>query len=160
MTSEKQIDANKRNASQSTGPKDCKVTRFNAVTYGLTGEGIYTKEENAMICTIYEDLSNFFNPTDVLDQILISRLAKLIWRLQRINQLEEAFMKNSLIKQRNQEKGIAGILKNEDVTDPEDEKIVEQIDKHFELLNRYEISTENRILKLIMFLYRKKKEFY
>jgi len=160
MVSEKQIDANKKNALLSKGPKDCNETRFNAVKYGMTGECVYTKEEDKMICAIYDDLAEYFKPTDILEKVLISRLAKLIWRSQRINQVEEAYFKNGLINKRNSEKNvITKIIKNNEEYDGELEAnlTIEEIDKRFELINRYEISTENRILKLFMFLHHKKK---
>jgi hypothetical protein len=92
MTSLRQIAANRRNASKSTGPTtdEGKQARCNAVRHGLTAEtvigGIVEDAEDykafeAAITTDYEAQS-------AVERELVLRLASLLWRLRRATTME------------------------------------------------------------------------
>ena len=49
MASQKQIDANRRNALKSTGPQDTSRSRFNAARHALAGADDLLPEEHAEV---------------------------------------------------------------------------------------------------------------
>lgn len=160
MTSQKQIEANKENALKSTGPKDCENSRFNAVRYGITGKCVYSKKDEQIVNEIYQDLADSLEPVDAIDRILVARIAKIIWRLQKANQLEEGNLINNLIRRRNRKDSFSGVLASLDYDNKEKEELmIEYLDGEFQLLDRYETSIENRLLKLIKFYHQKKRNF-
>jgi hypothetical protein len=99
MTSLRQIEANRRNATRSTGPstetgKD--RSRRNAVRHGLTAETVIDALEDA------EDYRRFeaavtadFNPETAVERELVLRLASLLWRLRRAAAIETGMFQNS-----------------------------------------------------------------
>lgn len=93
MTSEKQVEANKKNAQKSTGPKDASKTRFNALKHGLLakaliiteGESKENKEEfNFILLSLREELK----PEGIIQEMLVERMAVCYWRLQRVVRAE------------------------------------------------------------------------
>lgn len=153
MTSEKQIEANRNNAKMSTGPKDTSKTRFNAVRTGLTGECTYSKEEEEIIEKIYQELIKEFDVARYVDKLLVARLAKIYWRLQRVSQVEQAYFKNEKIKKRNHERtAFSSMLQTTYLETPEEEVESEIINTALDLINRYETNLENRFLKILSYL--------
>src|SRR4051794_6246591 len=94
MTSFKQIEANRRNASHSTGPitEDGKQrSRRNAVRHGLTAETVISALENvddyqAFEATIIAD----YDAQSAVERELVLRLASLLWRIRRATTVETA----------------------------------------------------------------------
>src|ERR1700745_642505 len=92
MTSYRQIEANRRNALRSTGPRteDGKLqSRRNAVRHGLTAETVIGSLEDA------EDYSAFeaiiiadYDAQSPVERELVLRLASLLWRLRRATAME------------------------------------------------------------------------
>jgi hypothetical protein len=92
MTSFKQIEANRRNALRSTGPKTeagKEVSRRNAVRHGLTAEAVIGALEDA------EDYKAFeaaviadYDAQSAVERELVLRLASLLWRLRRATAME------------------------------------------------------------------------
>ena len=92
MTSFKQIEANRRNALQSSGPKTeagKEVSRRNAVRHGLTAETVIGALEDA------EDYKAFeaaviadYDAQSAVERELVLRLASLLWRLRRATAME------------------------------------------------------------------------
>jgi hypothetical protein len=87
MCSAKQLDANRLNAQQSTGPKsqDGKHrSSQNSLKHGLTSPSLLPTESpeshNEFCSQIIQDL----NPQTLLEQMLANRIANLLWRLRRI----------------------------------------------------------------------------
>lgn len=96
MTSPAQIAANRRNARKSTGPRTVngKVkSRMNALRHGLTAESCVLPGES---CEAFDHLRARlvaeFRPVRVLDEILVDRLAGLVWRLRRVGMFERELM--------------------------------------------------------------------
>ena len=92
MTSIRQIEANRRNAIRSTGPKtdDGKDrSRRNAIRHGLSAE---------TVIEIVEDLEDYrgfeaaviadYDPLTTVERELVLRLASLLWRLRRASAIE------------------------------------------------------------------------
>src|SRR5712671_5226308 len=92
MTSFRQIEANRRNAIRSTGPRTeegKRQTRRNAVRHGLCAETVIESIEDI------EDYSAFeaaviadYNAQTAVERELVLRLASLLWRLRRATAIE------------------------------------------------------------------------
>jgi hypothetical protein len=92
MTSFRQIEANRRNALRSTGPKTeagKQQSRRNALRHGLTAEtvieGLEDKEDyKAFEAAVIAD----YDARTAVERELVLRLASLLWRLRRIISIE------------------------------------------------------------------------
>jgi hypothetical protein len=92
MTSNRQIEANRRNALRSTGPRTEAgklQSRRNAIRHGLTAETVIGSLENA------EDYSAFeaaiiadYDAQSSVERELALRLASILWRLRRATAME------------------------------------------------------------------------
>ncbi len=92
MTSFRQIEANRRNARNSTGPtteEGKQRSRCNAVRHGLTAETVIGALEDA------EDYKGFeaaiiadYDAQSAVERELVLRLAGLLWRLRRATTIE------------------------------------------------------------------------
>ena len=84
MTSLKQIEANRRNAENSTGPRSEAGKRRssrNAVRHGLTAETVIEPLEDAEDYSAFEEaIAASFDPETAVERELILRLASLLWR--------------------------------------------------------------------------------
>jgi len=92
MTSYRQIEANRRNALRSTGPRTDagkQVSRRNAVRHGLTAETVIgaledAEDYNAFEAAIIAD----YDAQSAVERELVLRLASILWRLRRANAME------------------------------------------------------------------------
>jgi hypothetical protein len=92
MTSYRQIEANRRNALKSTGPKSeqgKQTSRCNALRHGLTAETVVGALEDA------EDYEKFeaavtadYDAQSAVERELVLRLASILWRLRRATTME------------------------------------------------------------------------
>jgi hypothetical protein len=92
MTSFRQIEANRRNALKSSGPKSLngkRTSRRNALRHGLTAETVIEGLEDS------EDYQGFeaaiiadYDAQTAVERELVLRLASLLWRLRRIISME------------------------------------------------------------------------
>ena len=87
MTSLKQIEANRRNAENSTGPRSeagKQRSSRNAVRHGLTAETDIEPLEDAEDYSAFEEaIAASFDPETAVERGLILRLVSLLWRLRR-----------------------------------------------------------------------------
>jgi hypothetical protein len=94
MTSFRQIDANRRNASKSTGPitEEGKLrSRCNAVRHGLTAETVIGALEDAEDYRAFETaIIADYDAQSAVERELVLRLASLLWRLRRATTMETA----------------------------------------------------------------------
>ena len=94
MTSIKQIEANRRNAENSTGPRSKagkQRSSRNAVRHGLTAETVIEPLEDAEDYAAFEEaIAASFDPETAVERELILRLASLLWRLRRATSIETA----------------------------------------------------------------------
>jgi hypothetical protein len=92
MTSFKQIEANRRNALRSTGPKTeagKEVSRRNAVRHGLTAETVIGALEDAEDYRAFEAaVMADYDAQSAVERELVLRLASLLWRLRRATAME------------------------------------------------------------------------
>jgi len=92
MTSYRQINANRRNAFKSTGPKTeagKQVSRCNAVRHGLTAETVIGALEDAEDYKAFEaTITADYDAQSAVERELVLRLASLLWRLRRATSIE------------------------------------------------------------------------
>jgi hypothetical protein len=92
VTSFRQIEANRRNASKSTGPKTeagKQQSRCNAVRHGLTAETVIGALEDAGDYQAFEaTIIADYDAQSAVERELVLRLASLLWRLRRATMME------------------------------------------------------------------------
>ena len=92
MTSFRQIAANRRNASKSTGPtteEGKQRSRCNALRHGLTAETVIATLEDADDYTAFEGaIAADYDAQSAVERELVLRLAGLLWRLRRATSVE------------------------------------------------------------------------
>jgi hypothetical protein len=97
MTSFRQLDANRRNARQSTGPVTeggKQRSRCNAVRHGLTAETVIGALEDADDYRAFEAaIIADYDAQSAVERELVLRLASLLWRLRRSTSMETGLFK-------------------------------------------------------------------
>ena len=92
MTSFRPIEANRRNALKSTGPKTKagkQQSRCNAVRHGLTAETVIGALEDAEDYQAFEaTIIADYDAQSAVERELVLRLASLLWRLRRATIME------------------------------------------------------------------------
>ena len=92
MTSYRQIEANRRNALKSTGPRTeagKQASRCNAVRHGLTAETVIGTLEDAEDYQAFESaITADYDVQSAVERELVLRLASLLWRLRRATTME------------------------------------------------------------------------
>lgn len=93
MATKKQLIANRKNAKQSTGPKDTSLTRLNALKHGILSEEVLLKgEKRGDLEDLGKRLRQELVPQGELEIILVDRIISSIWRLKRTLKVEKALM--------------------------------------------------------------------
>jgi hypothetical protein len=97
MTSFRQIEANRRNALRSTGPKTedgKRQSRRNALRHGLTSETVIDGLEDSEDYRAFEAaVIADYDARTAVERELVLRLASLLWRLRRIISIETDLLK-------------------------------------------------------------------
>src|SRR5579883_3039148 len=92
MVSDRRIEANRKNAQRSTGPRsDSGRARssMNALRHGITGQvSIMTTEDRAAHDKFIQQIIDRLQPEDALELQFASLIAEDFWRLQRIRSVE------------------------------------------------------------------------
>src|SRR5207302_1384979 len=92
MTSYRQIEANRRNALKSTGPRTeagKQQSRRNALRHGLTAATIIASLEDAEDYRAFEAaVIADHDAQSTVERELVLRLASLLWRLHRVTIME------------------------------------------------------------------------
>jgi hypothetical protein len=108
MTSLKQIEANRRNALKSTGPRtgDGKQRASrNAVRHGLTAETVVELLEDPEDYKAFEQaVAADYDAESAVERELILRLASLLWRLRRATSIETGLLsiEDEIVRERGQ----------------------------------------------------------
>jgi hypothetical protein len=92
MTSDKQADANRRNALKSTGPKTPEgkgAVRLNALKHGLLSQEVLVPgEDEATLKELGERVSAELRPVGELEDLLVEQIIAALWRLRRLRRVE------------------------------------------------------------------------
>jgi hypothetical protein len=101
MASQKQIDANRRNAEKSTGPKTPEgkqAVRLNALKHGLRASIAVLPNENAeAFQKLCDDLEAEWQPQTPTEQLLLEDMAVAHWRLLRAETCEDIMMRQDRV---------------------------------------------------------------
>jgi len=90
-TSPKQLEANKRNAQRSTGPRTpagkARI-KFNALRHGLLAKSVILpirsrSEKRSHFDALLEQLIDELKPVGILEDMLVEKIAVSYWRLRR-----------------------------------------------------------------------------
>src|SRR2546428_7669436 len=97
MTSLRQLEANRRNALGSTGPRTGngkQESRRNALKHGLTAETVIEPLENPEEYRVFEEaVVSEYLPQTPVERELVHRLASLFWRLRRATSIETGLLR-------------------------------------------------------------------
>ena len=101
MATQRQIEANRRNAKKSTGPRTAagKVKAAqNAIKHGLFSDKLLIRFENKEDFYFLRDqLLEALQPEGALELFLASRIVTLAWRLKRLGQTEQEMVTTQLV---------------------------------------------------------------
>ena len=94
MISQRKVEANRRNAAKSTGPRTAAgkdKVRFNAVTHGLTATTVILPHEDEQAYQHrLEAWSRDLQPPDEPGRYLVERAVRISWQLDRADTAEQA----------------------------------------------------------------------
>ncbi len=111
MTSQRQIEANRRNALLSTGPiteNGKQQSRCNAYRHGLVAETVIAGAEDAAEYVAFEaQIVEEYDPKSIVERELTRRLASLLWRLRRANLIETGLLTISSVRHSDRPQSIA-----------------------------------------------------
>src|SRR6185437_14460805 len=100
MSSQSQIDANRRNAQLSTGPQTAagkQISSQNSFRHGLASAKVVLPHEDP---AAFEELKNSLldenKPAGTTEHELVSLLANAMWRLKRAQRVEDVYMEQTL----------------------------------------------------------------
>lgn len=153
--SEKRLAANRANARKSTGPRTAEGkarAARNACKHGLCSAYAALPEEcEATFHTFVNELREELQPRTVVQRMLFPRIVNLMWRLQRLGDAQLHMFELERAK--------AQRRKGERVPPCEvlARRFSEQACNGFILLNRYERSMENALLRLMKQYHAEKK---
>src|SRR5215207_4777699 len=92
MTSEKEAEANRRNALKSTGPRTPEgkaAVRLNALKHGLLSQAVLLPgEDEAALTELGQNLKAELQPVGELESLLVDRIIASYWRLRRLGRVE------------------------------------------------------------------------
>src|SRR4028118_664800 len=92
MASDKQIQANRRNAQRSTGPKTPEgkdAVRLNATKHGLRSQEVLLPgEDGEALKELDENLRAELQPVGELENLLVDGIVAAHWRLRRLRRVE------------------------------------------------------------------------
>src|ERR671921_1969223 len=94
MASQKQVEANRRNAQKSTGPVTDlgkAVAKFNSLKHGMTASTAVLPYEDAVSYgELRESFVATYNPANAVEASLVETIANSYWRLLRVRRIETA----------------------------------------------------------------------
>ena len=130
MTSYRRIEANRRNALNSTGPRTQagkRQSRRNAVRHGLTAETVIGLLEDA------EDYQQFeaaviadYDAQSAVERELVLRLTNVLWRLRRATTMETGLFEIQAGHLREYRQGRRPLPNSRDAGQPPSARIAEQ----------------------------------
>jgi hypothetical protein len=115
MTSFRQIEANRRNALRSTGPRTeegKRQSRGNALRHGLTAETVIDGLEDSEDYRAFEAaVIADYDAQTAVERELVLRLASLLWRLRRIISIETDLLRlqSEIVRERRATIGDANV---------------------------------------------------
>ena len=159
MTTQKQIEANRQNAQQSTGPGDATKARLNAVKHGVAANLPLNKQEKEKLDGFLTRLREQFDVKTLIGEYLIARIAVGMLRLERVPEYEEYCQKQAElsregnIKWKKRDNEMFGDLYKYygiyDEVDGTEKKEYLSFKMSDDLLYRYETAAENKVYRAL-----------
>lgn len=151
MTSQKQIEANRKNAEKSTGAKTeagKNIVKLNAIKHGLLSSEVLLEGENRQeLDELAQKIRTELAPANQVEMILVERIIANTWRLKRAIKIETEMIQDGW-KNNYLEKKTIGQIFNYDFSN----------DDAFGKFIRYETSIENGIYRALHKLHALKGE--
>jgi len=101
MTTQKQIEANRRNTRSSTGPKSRAgkaESKMNAMKHGLLAADLVVRGEDPVeFAGVLENLVDELQPQGPLEEQLVERVAACMWRLRRLYRVEAGIFNYEIV---------------------------------------------------------------
>ncbi len=98
MPTEKQIDANRRNARRSTGPRTPAgkaISSQNALKHGLRARSaLLPTEDKQDFDRLFNDFRAAYHPAGCLEELLVEQMSLAWWKLSRLTRFESHFYQN------------------------------------------------------------------
>ncbi len=92
MATQKQIDANRRNAQRSTGPKTPvgkAISSRNALTHGLRARAaLLPGEDKNSFFRLFKAFRDHFHPLGRFEEVLVEQMTVAYWKLSRLTRIE------------------------------------------------------------------------
>ncbi len=156
MISDKQLQANRENGKLGGVKTDegKEITKFNALQHGIL-QNTLTEYEKDFYLEIYADFVRQYEPVTLVEKILVERATVYYLKLFRVQKAEQEYMKATLNPRVIKTHGVPsaydlGLLKDEVVNEGHVPQVThENIQKLADVYGRYEITLENRFLKVI-----------
>ena len=142
-SSPKRIEANRRNALHSTGPKNTERTRHNAVKHGLLAEGLTEWDDAEEYLENLRDFEATYFPFNPVDRFLIKHMALDMVRARRVARMEAENI--SALSKRPDASGSSASDRNTPMIDPLVMK--EYAGPLLDRLQRYDSTIMNRLLR-------------
>jgi hypothetical protein len=153
-TSEKQLKANRRNATLG-GVKTLEgkaVSRYNATRHGILREAV-TEYEKVAYKEIFNDVYDYFKPRNFVEEMLVERIVVCYVKFVRLSKAESEMMKSVI-----DPTVPFGSIKMNDKDGYESVVKYKLIDVLADTYTRYEAGIENRLYKAIDKLRELKRE--
>ena len=103
MTTQKQIEANRQNARNSTGPKSAggkAVTKMNALRHGILAKQILIPgEEEKDLRNLHQEFLDALQPVGTLEFEFVEQIVAGVWRLRRVRRVESGIYAYEFQKQ-------------------------------------------------------------
>ncbi|MGI8554388.1 MAG: hypothetical protein ACR2PL_26915 [Dehalococcoidia bacterium] len=95
MATERQVEANRRNALLSRGPRDSSQSRLNATRHGILSQEVLIssgagKEDPEALRVLSDALWAQAAPVGMLEELLVDQLVAMLWRWRRVLRYEAA----------------------------------------------------------------------
>ncbi len=111
MPTQKQIDANRRNARKSIGPTSPEgkaVARFNALKTGITARSLVIPgEDPEELEALTADYHEQFQPAGAHERFLVDALIYADWQLRRLRRVEAQLWSNEIASAKNSIHGLS-----------------------------------------------------
>lgn len=144
MSSEKQIEANRKNCQRSTGPKTVQgknAVSQNAIKHGILSTRVTMDEdEKEKFLEFATRLNTELRPIDAIQDFLVDRIISCAWRLQRLIHIESLLLEKSTESNWDLSEGDYGNVFSGDST------------QSMSVLSRYEKSIENSLYRALILL--------
>jgi hypothetical protein len=102
MSTQRQIDANRRNGHKSDGPTDTTVTRYNPTKHGLRAPRLTPLDDQEEYERLRAQLEHEWLPANCIEQMLIEKAARYAVKATTAEKFESQFLSSELNPRRSQ----------------------------------------------------------